>query len=151
MSATSRSDDHIRARRAADRITGSNSMRSPRALSDRSHGIGNSQLPARELQPAVLAADAASADLANAGEAAAQNLKIKYVIETHLHADFVSGHRELAARSGAEIVFGCRAKATIPHRAVKDSDELTLGKVRLRILETPVFRNLDIRRVDTFS
>jgi hydroxyacylglutathione hydrolase len=70
-------------------------------------------------------------------EATAQNLKIKYVIETHLHADFVSGHRELAARSGAEIVFGSRAKATIPHRAVKDSDELTLGKVRLRILETP--------------
>src|ERR1700681_4796761 len=70
-------------------------------------------------------------------KAAAQNLKIKYVIETHLHADFVSGHRELAARSGAEIVFGSRAKAMIPHRAVKDSDELTLGKVRLRILETP--------------
>src|ERR1700681_2317328 len=70
-------------------------------------------------------------------EAAAQNLKIKYVIETHLHADFVSGHRELAARSGAEIVFGQRAKATIPHRAVKDSDELTIGRVKLRILETP--------------
>src|SRR5215470_14790408 len=39
-------------------------------------------------------------------EAAAQNLKIKYIIETHLHADFVSGHRELAARTEAEIVFG---------------------------------------------
>lgn len=70
-------------------------------------------------------------------EAAAQNLKIKYVIETHLHADFVSGHRELAARTGAEIVFGQQAAATIPHRAVKDGDELTLGKVKLRILETP--------------
>lgn len=70
-------------------------------------------------------------------EAAAHNLKIKYVIETHLHADFVSGHRELAARTGAEIVFGGQAAATIPHRAVKDGDELTVGKVKLSILETP--------------
>src|ERR1700694_5246047 len=67
-------------------------------------------------------------------EAAAHKLKIKYVIETHLHADFVSGHRELAARTGAEIVFGRKAAATIPHRAVKDGDELVLGKVTLRIL-----------------
>src|SRR6266403_1947829 len=70
-------------------------------------------------------------------EATAQNLKIKYVIETHLHADFVSGHRELAARSGAQIIFGAQAKATIPHQAVRDGDELTIGRVRLGILETP--------------
>src|ERR1041384_1189582 len=56
-------------------------------------------------------------------EAAAQNLKIKYIIETHLHADFVSGHRELAARTGAEIVFGKKARANFPHRAVEDGDE----------------------------
>src|SRR5216684_9157035 len=70
-------------------------------------------------------------------EAARQGLKIKYVIETHLHADFVSGHRELAARSGAQIIFGAQAKATIPHRAVMNGDELTIGRVKLRILETP--------------
>ena len=70
-------------------------------------------------------------------EAAAQGLKIKYVIETHLHADFVSGHRELAARTGAEIVFGARAGATFPHRAVREGDELHVGKAVLRILETP--------------
>jgi len=70
-------------------------------------------------------------------EAEAQGLKIKYVIETHLHADFVSGHRELAARTGAEIVFGQLAGATFPHRAVKDGDEINIGKVRLRMLETP--------------
>jgi len=70
-------------------------------------------------------------------EAAARNLKIKYIIETHLHADFVSGHRELAARTGADIVFGVKAGATIPHHPVKDGDELTIGKVRLRIMETP--------------
>src|SRR5207244_2265744 len=70
-------------------------------------------------------------------EAGAQNLRIKYIIETHLHADFISGHRELAARTGAEIVFGKEAKATISHRALKDGDELTIGCVTLRILETP--------------
>src|ERR1044071_10487229 len=70
-------------------------------------------------------------------EAAAQNLKIKYIIETHLHADFVSGHRELADRTGAEIVFGKEAGATFPHRAEKDGDELTVGGVNLRFMETP--------------
>jgi glyoxylase-like metal-dependent hydrolase (beta-lactamase superfamily II)/rhodanese-related sulfurtransferase len=70
-------------------------------------------------------------------EAEIAGLKIKYVIETHLHADFVSGHRELAARTGAEIVFGQQAAATIPHRPVKDGDELAVGKVKLRFLETP--------------
>ncbi len=70
-------------------------------------------------------------------EADAQGLEIKYVIETHLHADFVSGHRELAARTGARIVFGHRAGATFPHLAVKEGDEIHLGKVVLRVLETP--------------
>src|SRR5260370_36892664 len=70
-------------------------------------------------------------------EAAAHNLKIKYVIETHLHADFVSGHRELAARTGAEIVFGERAGVAFPHRAAKDGDEISVGRLKLRILETP--------------
>src|SRR5215831_4727407 len=70
-------------------------------------------------------------------EAEVHGLKIKYVIETHLHADFVSGHRELAARTGAEIVFGRQAGATIPHRAIKDGDELTLGHLTLRFIETP--------------
>ena len=70
-------------------------------------------------------------------EAAAAGLAIKYVIETHLHADFVSGHRELAARTGAEIIFGARAEATVPHRAVRDGDELRLGRVQLRFIETP--------------
>jgi len=70
-------------------------------------------------------------------EATAQNLKIKYIIETHLHADFVSGHRELADRTGAEIVFGEKAGAALPHRAVRDGDELTVGSVKLGVLETP--------------
>ncbi|HSE31516.1 MAG TPA: MBL fold metallo-hydrolase [Pyrinomonadaceae bacterium] len=70
-------------------------------------------------------------------EAAAQNLRIKYIIETHLHADFVSGHRELATRTGAEIVFGRQAGVEFPHRSVADGDELTIGSVVLRFIETP--------------
>jgi len=70
-------------------------------------------------------------------EAGALGLKIRYVLETHLHADFVSGHRELRSRTGAEIVFGARAGASFPHRAVKDGDELRVGRVVLRFLETP--------------
>ena len=70
-------------------------------------------------------------------EAEAEGFRIKYVIETHLHADFVSGHRELAARTGAEIVFSELAGATFPHRAVRDGDELQVGKITLRIIETP--------------
>jgi hydroxyacylglutathione hydrolase len=70
-------------------------------------------------------------------ESAAHNFKIKYIIETHLHADFVSGHCELAARTGAEIVFSRHARATFPHRAVRDGDEIKLGRVTLRFWETP--------------
>ena len=44
-----------------------------------------------------------------------QELAIRYIFETHLHADFVSGHRELAARTGAQICLSCAAGATFPH------------------------------------
>jgi glyoxylase-like metal-dependent hydrolase (beta-lactamase superfamily II) len=70
-------------------------------------------------------------------EAEANGLRIRWVIETHLHADFVSGHRELAERTGAEVVFGARARAALPHRAVRDGEEIRLGRLRLRFLETP--------------
>jgi hydroxyacylglutathione hydrolase len=70
-------------------------------------------------------------------EAKQQKLSIKYIIETHLHADFVSGHRELAEKTGAQIVFGAKAGAAFPHIAVKDGDILKIGTVTLSILETP--------------
>jgi len=70
-------------------------------------------------------------------EAARQGLTIRYVIETHLHADFVSGHRELAARSGAEIVIGADAGAAFPHRVVRDGNVLPLGTIDLHALATP--------------
>jgi hydroxyacylglutathione hydrolase len=70
-------------------------------------------------------------------EAEREGLSIKYIIETHLHADFVSGHRELAAKTGAPIVFSHKADAAFPHIAVVDGDILKLGTVELSIIETP--------------
>jgi len=70
-------------------------------------------------------------------EAEANGQKIKYVIETHSHADFVSGHIELAGRTGAEIVYGQRANTQFPTLKVKDGDELKVGSVSLSFMETP--------------
>ena len=70
-------------------------------------------------------------------EAEANGQKIKYVIETHSHADFVSGHLELAAKTGAQIIYGQRAATQFPTLKVKDGDELAIGSVQLKFLETP--------------
>jgi glyoxylase-like metal-dependent hydrolase (beta-lactamase superfamily II)/rhodanese-related sulfurtransferase len=70
-------------------------------------------------------------------EARAQGLEIRHVIETHLHADFVSGHRELAHRTGARIYFGAKAGAKFEHVPVREGDEIRMGDVVLRFLETP--------------
>jgi hydroxyacylglutathione hydrolase len=63
--------------------------------------------------------------------------RILHVFETHLHADFVSGHRELAARTGATIYIGARAGATFPHVGVHDGLELRVGRTVLKVLDTP--------------
>lgn len=70
-------------------------------------------------------------------EAEANGQQIKYVIETHSHADFVSGHVELAAKTGAEIVYGQRAKTKFPTLKVKDGDVLNIGSIKLTFRETP--------------
>jgi len=70
-------------------------------------------------------------------EAERQDLRIEYILETHLHADFVSGHRELAERTGAKIYLGAQAGATFPHQPVVDGDEIHFGRCILRVLETP--------------
>lgn len=64
-------------------------------------------------------------------------LQIRHIFETHLHADFVSGHIELANKTGAKIYIGARAGATFPHIDVRDGFELPFGKARIRVLETP--------------
>jgi rhodanese-related sulfurtransferase/glyoxylase-like metal-dependent hydrolase (beta-lactamase superfamily II) len=62
---------------------------------------------------------------------------IAHIFETHLHADFVSGHKELAARTGAKIYLGVRAGAKFPHIAVQDGFELRVGKLLIKVLDTP--------------
>ncbi len=66
-----------------------------------------------------------------------QNLKIRHIFETHLHADFVSGHKELAARTGAKIYIGAKANAKFSHVPLSDGFEIRMDSVRVRALETP--------------
>jgi glyoxylase-like metal-dependent hydrolase (beta-lactamase superfamily II)/rhodanese-related sulfurtransferase len=70
-------------------------------------------------------------------EAATHGLRITTVLETHLHADFVSGHRDLQVKTGATIGIGARAKAGFPHLPLQEGDVLAVGRVRIRVLETP--------------
>ena len=65
-------------------------------------------------------------------EAETNGQKIKYIIETHSHADFVSGHLELAEKTGAEIIYGQRANTTFLTHKVKDGDELNVGQIKLK-------------------
>ena len=69
--------------------------------------------------------------------AEANQVSIRHIFETHLHADFVSGHRELASRTGARIYIGAQAEATFPHVPVKDGFQLQVGQIRITALETP--------------
>ena len=69
--------------------------------------------------------------------AAERGLRIRHVVETHLHADFVSGHRELAAETGATIHVSRSAGAGYPHHPVGEGDEIAVGSARLRVVETP--------------
>jgi hydroxyacylglutathione hydrolase len=62
---------------------------------------------------------------------------IELVIETHFHADFLSGHLELAKATGAEIAFGSRANPEFVARALHDGERISLGHVTLEIRETP--------------
>jgi rhodanese-related sulfurtransferase/glyoxylase-like metal-dependent hydrolase (beta-lactamase superfamily II) len=66
-----------------------------------------------------------------------QGLAIKHIIETHLHRDFVSGHIELAALTGAGIHLSAKGGAKFPHQPVHDGSEIAFGRCRLRFLETP--------------
>ena len=65
---------------------------------------------------------------------------LRYVIDTHVHADHVSGARAIAARHGAELCLHERAKVAYPFRPLKDGEELALGQLRLRVVHTPGHR-----------
>lgn len=80
--------------------------------------------PLREVQPYLQKAEKDKA-------------KIKYVFETHFHADFVSGHLDLSKQSGAPIVYGPGATPSFEAMIAKDGDELKVGKVAFKVLHTP--------------
>lgn len=69
--------------------------------------------------------------------AKADNAKIKYVLETHFHADFVSGHLDLAKKTGAKIVFGPTAQPNFDAYITKDNEVLKVGNVTIKVLHTP--------------
>lgn len=64
-------------------------------------------------------------------------VKIKYVLETHFHADFVSGHIDLAKASGASIVYGPTAKTNFEAHIAEDGELLSVGKIKIKVLHTP--------------
>jgi hydroxyacylglutathione hydrolase len=65
------------------------------------------------------------------------NAKIKYIFETHFHADFVSGHLDLSEKTGAQIVFGPTAQTTFKSIIATDNQEFKIGKLTLKVLHTP--------------
>lgn len=69
--------------------------------------------------------------------AAERKAKIKYIFETHFHADFVSGHLDLATATGATIVYGPDAITTLPVKVAKDGERFDIGKVKIEALHTP--------------
>jgi len=80
--------------------------------------------PLREVQPYI-------------EKAKANGAKIKYILETHFHADFVSGHVTLSEKTGAPIIYGPNADPRFDAIIAKDGQEFALGDVRLKVLHTP--------------
>ena len=80
--------------------------------------------PLREIQPYLK-------------KAKDENVQIKYVLETHFHADFVSGHIDLAKETGATIVFGPNAKTNFDAHIAEDGEILNVGKIKIKVLHTP--------------
>ncbi|AWH86497.1 MBL fold metallo-hydrolase [Flavobacterium album] len=80
--------------------------------------------PLREVQPYI-------------DRAAKDNAKIKYIFETHFHADFVSGHLDLAKKTGAQIVYGPTAKPDFEALIAADGQEFTLGNYTIKAIHTP--------------
>lgn len=70
-------------------------------------------------------------------KAKANNANIKYVLETHFHADFVSGHLDLAKKTGATIVYGPTAEPNFKAHVAKDGEELKVGNITIKVLHTP--------------
>ena len=70
-------------------------------------------------------------------KAKASNSKIKYIFETHIHADFISGHLNLAKKSGAEIVYGPKTETNFENIIAKDYQEFKIGYITIVAIHTP--------------
>lgn len=80
--------------------------------------------PLREIQPYL-------------DRLAKDNVTLKYIFETHFHADFVSGHIDLSKATGAKIVYGPTAKASFDCIVAEDGEAFSIGKIRIKVLHTP--------------
>ena len=80
--------------------------------------------PLREVEPYIQKAER-------------NHAKIKYVFETHFHADFVSGHLDLSKKTGAPIVYGPEANPSFKAHIAKDGEEFKVGKATFKVLHTP--------------
>lgn len=69
--------------------------------------------------------------------ASKRNARIQYIFETHFHADFVSGHLDLAAATGATIIYGPNTVTEFPVHVAKDGESFQIGKLRMDVLHTP--------------
>ncbi|MBC7383693.1 MAG: MBL fold metallo-hydrolase [Bacteroidia bacterium] len=70
-------------------------------------------------------------------KAAGNGARIKYIFETHFHADFVSGHIDLAAKTGATIVYGPTTQTNYPVHVATDNEKFKIGKLTIQVLHTP--------------
>ena len=80
--------------------------------------------PLRETQPYI-------------NRATQDGVAIKYILETHFHADFVSGHLDLSKETGATIVYGPNANPSYPVHIASDGEVLKVGKISIKVLHTP--------------
>ena len=80
--------------------------------------------PLREVEPYIQKAER-------------NNANIKYVFETHFHADFVSGHLDLAKKTGARIIYGPTAKPAFDAITAEDGQEFKIGKATIKVIHTP--------------
>ena len=70
-------------------------------------------------------------------KAKSSNSKIKFIFETHIHADFISGHLNLAKKSGAEIVYGPKTETSFENIVAKDYQEFKIGDITIVAIHTP--------------
>ena len=113
-------------------------MGSPRILSFFDPGLGNSSYliaPAVGSEAAVIDPQRDVDQYLNAAKGL--GVEVTHVFDTHLHADFVSGARELAELSGAEIAASAGARAEFAHRPLREGDRVDVGDLVLTALETP--------------